>query len=355
VWMMSKEQATALLQDYLDHVYPLLPVIHGPSTRNLVNDFYSRLSRGEQITPQHGALILSVGAVSAYFWQPDAHQHSRFASPEEAGQLSLIWRNWASNIMTESHGTSLEGVQAWTILSFAIHNVDSGCTQRFRFLHNCAIHAARELGVHLVDSPRSQAGDDRIGRELKRRIWWYLATSDWMLGFIGGPTEGIYSVLPRHMSVRYPRNLNDNDLATWDESMTAPLNVHTQLSFILQRIRIAEITRAILDSRPAGSPDADTLDYDQVLALDRLFEQAVADLPPFYQIRHDSPVQPEPLDTLGLQRVLIQLGLLSRRARLHRPFLLLQGAAADPRHRQSRETCLACARAVVAISIGVIE
>lgn len=168
---------------------------------------------------------------------------------------------------------------------------------------------------------------------------------------MGGPTEGTYSVQVRHMNVRYPRNLNENDIAMCDDSTTTPLNVPTQMSYFLQRIRLGEIVRAILDSRPHGNPDADITDYDRVLALDQLFEQAFMDLPPFLQI--NGPFQLENLNAVELQRVIIQLGLLSRRARLHRPFLLQNNG--NSRHQKSRETCLECTRAVVTISITIIE
>ncbi|KAK4041459.1 hypothetical protein C8A01DRAFT_34543 [Parachaetomium inaequale] len=355
VWMMPREQAMALLQDYLDHVYPLLPVIHGPTTRHLIRKFYDGLSRREQLTPQTAALILGMSAISAYFWQPDTGHHSRFASAKEAAQASLLWRDWASDILTntpqESGNTTLEGVQAWTLLSFMVQNVE-GASYRFRFLHNCSLAAARELLLHLVDSPKSDRSEDRVTRELKRRIWWHAAVTDWLLGFMGGPTEGTYSVQPRHMNVKYPKNMNDNDMATFDESTNAPVNLSTQMSYFLQRIRIGEIIRAVLDASHPGGPDVDITDYNQVLTLDHLFEQAFIDLPPFFQSQ--GPLPPKKLDTLELQRVIIQLGLLSRRARLHRPFLLGQ-CRYEPHHQRSREICLQSTRAVVSLSISIIE
>ncbi|KAG7291073.1 hypothetical protein NEMBOFW57_001083 [Staphylotrichum longicolle] len=169
---------------------------------------------------------------------------------------------------------------------------------------------------------------------------------------MGGPTEGTYSVQPRHMNVKHPRNLNDNDIMTFDDSTNSPVNHSTQMSYFLQRIRIGEIIRAVLDASHPGSPDGDIADYDQILILDRLFEQAFLDLPPFFQGQR--PLPPQKLDTLELQRVIIQLGLLSRRARLHRPFLLQQRGY-EPRHHRSREICLQSTRAVVALSINIIQ
>lgn len=172
-----------------------------------------------------------------------------------------------------------------------------------------------------------------------------------MLGFMGGPTDGSYSVQFRHMDVRYPRNVNDKDIHAYSGSTTLPLHIPTQMSYFLQKIRIGEIVRAILDSRHPGSPDVDITDYGRILALDHLFEQASRDLPPFFQ-SHD-PIQIEKLNALEVQRVIIQLGLLSRRARLHRPFFLQ--ADNDPQHQLSREICLQSTRTVVSLAISIIE
>ncbi|KAK4149953.1 hypothetical protein C8A00DRAFT_18443, partial [Chaetomidium leptoderma] len=345
----------SLLQDYLDHVYPLLPIIHGPTSRDLIRKFYDGLSCGEQLPPHTTALILGMSAISAYFWQPDTGHHSRFASAREAAEISLLWRDWASDILAnappEPGAGTLEGVQAWTLMSFMVQNVE-GCSSRSRILHNRALTAARELLIYLVDSPRSDRSEDRVTRELKRRIWWHIAATDWLLGFMGGPTEGTYSVQLRHMSVNYPRNMNDNDIGTFDDSTNAPVNLSTQMS-LLQRIRIGEIIRAVLDASHPGGPDVDITDYSQILALDHLFEQAFIDLPPFFQSQ-GTTLPPKKLDTLELQRVIIQLGLLSRRARLHRPFLLHQSRY-EPRHQRSREICLQSARAVVALSISILQ
>lgn len=186
-WLMPRAQAVALLQDYLEHVYPLLPVIHGPTTRDLVRGFYDGISRGEQPPPHTAALVLGIGAISAYLWQPDAGRHSRFACASDAAEASRVWRDWASDILaatatataTQGPGTStLEGVQAWTLLSFMVHNAE-GCSYRFRVLHHQSLAAAREILLHLVDSPRCARSDGCVTREIKRRIWWHIAATDW--------------------------------------------------------------------------------------------------------------------------------------------------------------------------------
>ncbi len=183
VWMMPRAQAMALLQDYLSHVYPLLPVIHGPTTRDLIRKFYDGISRGEQLPPHTAALVLGMGAVSAYLWQPDTGHYSRFACAKDAAGASLVWRDWASDILTTTAtqgpgASTLEEVQAWTLLSFMIQNVE-GCSYRFRIFHNQSLTAARECLLHLIDSPKYGRSDDGVTREIKRRIWWHIAATDW--------------------------------------------------------------------------------------------------------------------------------------------------------------------------------
>lgn len=188
VWMMPRAAAVGLLQDYLDQIYPIHPIIHGPTTQELLGAFYDRLARQDRLEPYTVAFILALVAVGAYFWQPDNERQNYFASAKEAAQASFVWREWASDILVnaaQEPGTcTLEGVQAWALLCFLIQ-ISEGACQRFRFLHNCTLTAARELSFHLVDGPTradptNRATDEsHVTRELKRRIWWYIASTDW--------------------------------------------------------------------------------------------------------------------------------------------------------------------------------
>lgn len=153
------------------------------------------------------------------------------------------------------------------------------------------------------------------------------------------------------MIVKYPRNLNDNDLSFCEDTFTFPLNVPTQMSCFLQRIRLAEVVRAVIDARPPGQPDLDITEYHDVLALDRLFEQAISDLPPYLKV--GAPIPPGAPRHLDLQRSIIHLGFYSRRARLHRSFLL-QGYNQE-QYQQSIKTCLSSAQTVISIAAGLLR
>lgn len=168
---------------------------------------------------------------------------------------------------------------------------------------------------------------------------------------MGGPTDGTYNVHPRQMNVKHPRNINDDDLSLSDETVDLPPETATMMSCFIRRTQLAEIARSIIDARAPGVPDAEIVDYDQVLELDRLFEDAFAEFPPF--LRPEGPVPPNAPRYLELQRDVVLLGFNSRRARLHRPFLLHDKE--DSQYQPSRDICLRSARTVLSISSHLLK
>lgn len=172
-----------------------------------------------------------------------------------------------------------------------------------------------------------------------------------MLGFLGGPLDGTYSVHPRHMNVKPMRNINDEDLDTQDETFSRPEGVATDVSFLIHRVRLGEMCREALDSRPIGAPEDDVLDQQRVLALDRAFEKTIADLPPYFQPK--GPIPAGAPKYLGLQRNILLLATYSRRARINRPFILKDGPGKT--HQLLRDSCLSSARMAVSIGIEMVE
>ncbi|KAI0465746.1 hypothetical protein F4859DRAFT_347907 [Xylaria cf. heliscus] len=351
---MTREEALFLLRDFFENPYHLLPIIYEPSARSLINTFYTQLEQGHEGDPTAAALILSIASTSASFFSHNATTHNIFASTEEATQASVTWRETALTILDDprfpSDG-SLEKCQARTILAYVVCNVE-GCSARYRFLHSCSVAIARDMSLHLMDSTTAaDTTDDLPTREIKRRLWWHLVSTDWLLSLVGGPFDGTYSIQPRHFVVNRPRNLNDNDLSQNDETLTYPLNVITQMSCFLQRIRLGEISREMVDARAPALLDLDITDFNTVSSLDILFERALAEMPPF--LHKGAPIPEGAPSHLTQQRDLILLCYNFRRARLHRPFLLHD--TDNPLHEPSRRQCISSARTVLSISIEMLE
>ncbi|OHE99285.1 hypothetical protein CORC01_05326 [Colletotrichum orchidophilum] len=352
-WLMPREEALLLLQDFLDNPFHLLPILHPFTTKSMVVNFYSVLSRGGDPNPAHAALILGIAATSAFFFTGGSQANGTFESSEEATHTALAWFKSSFNILQKSQQTTcgcLEEVQARSVLAYLVYNME-GCSARFRFLHGCSLSAAREMSLHLIDSPGSEQQDEESLREIKRRIWWHITATDWMLGLMGGPTDGTYHIQPRQMNVKQPRNINDDEASLSNETFTLPPDTATGMTCFIRRIQLAEIARSVIDARAPGMPDAEITDYEQVLELDRLFEDALADFPPF--LRPDGPIPEDAPPYLSLQRDVVLLGFLSRRARLHRPFLLHDKQ--DAQYQPSREICLSSARTVLAIATSLLK
>ncbi|KAI0150488.1 hypothetical protein GGR57DRAFT_184646 [Xylariaceae sp. FL1272] len=352
--IMTQQEALELLRDFLDNPFHLMPIIYEPAARNMINNFYSQLAQGRDVDPSTAALILSIASCSASFYNQNSAIYHYFTTTDEATDVSISWRDSALLILDDPDrplSESLEEVQARAMIAYTVLNVE-GCSARFRLLHASEIAVARDMSLHLVDSAaRQDASDDCITREIKRRLWWHIASTDWLLGMVGGPLDGTYSVQARHCNVKRPRNLNDSDLKEHEETLTYPANTPTEMSTFIQRIRLSEIVRDAIDARDPWCPDIEITDFDTVTSLDRLFEQALADMPPFQ--KRTGPIPAGAPALFAQQRDMLILAFHARRARLHRTFLI--NNSDDPRCEPARQQCVTSARTTLAIAIELLE
>ena len=359
VWLVPRKEAIAMVHDFVENAYHLMPIVHIASAWSVIDHVYSTLSldRADEVDPAHIAFILAFCSACAFFWSGAVPCQHRFETGQAAIDASLVWRMSALVSLEEAQraeSRSLEGAQAYAILAYLAYNID-GPSTRFYRLHTCSVTACRELGIHLVDKPGRESTDGAATREVKRRLWWHVTATDWMLGLNGGPLDGTYTVHPRQMNVELPRNLNDDDLSFGSEALASPSHIATQASSFLQAIRLAEICRAVIDAQNFDDDVADTAYNERVLALDKLFENAIADFPP--PLALNAPIPEGAPRFLCLQRASIHLGFHSRRARLHRPFLLHKDSNGQhgTRYPVSREICVRSARTVLDVSMSLLE
>lgn len=180
----SREEAVALFQDYLDNSdFRFGNVMHSPSVQAMIGKVYARLRQGHRIDLGSAALILSVCAASAFFWDQDRQvpAHFSFESEDHAAAQSHAWRGVAWDLLDQAQRASshsLDALQARLVLADVVYNLE-GTTSRFRYIHGCARAMAYELKLHVVDLPGRESTDSPFLREMKRRLWWYIASTDW--------------------------------------------------------------------------------------------------------------------------------------------------------------------------------
>ncbi|KAK2614922.1 hypothetical protein N8I77_001711 [Diaporthe amygdali] len=346
-----REDVLALFKGYLDNTdFHIANLIHYPTVETMIHGLYTQLLQGEKVNLGSAAFVLSFCAASAFFWDQEFSSTFDFLSEENAAAHSHAWRTAAFDLLDQlqrSALNSLDAIYARLILADLIYNME-GTSSRFRYIQSGARTAAYEMRLHLTDLPGRETADTGFSREMKRRIWWYLASTDWLLGSMGGPSDRIYNVNPRHMQVNYPQFIEESDqmihaYGAWSEMAL----LHTNM-----RIRLGEICRQVVDALPLGSGNIDNLPYSKIVALNRLYEQLELDIPAVIPTA-DISSSDTTAQRLALQRSIGMLSLNARWARLLRP--LLQASSLPKQFEVFRKRCLNSTETVIHIASTILS
>ncbi|KAF5005142.1 hypothetical protein FDECE_8399 [Fusarium decemcellulare] len=250
---------------------------------------------------------------------------------------------------------TLENVQAMIVLQFLINHIEA-FSPRYRSLLAEAIAVSHNLGLHLLDSTtaKRRAPQDEaysITQEIKRRVWWYLTATDWLVAMAEGPLDAVYLVQPRLITSKIPRHINDDDLGN-PIVKERPLSEPTTMSYFLHRLKIAEVARCISDIIPHDPNDA-TL--EMTVSLDSKLETLIQELPVFFRIELANSEETKLIDQMHpyipIQRLLINLMTNLIRCKLHFPYL--SGNPNKSLHSFSRTASLKAARQVLSAHRGM--
>lgn len=295
----------------------------------------------------------SVAAIQS--WKPQPHI---IIDPETAGTLCILWTKSVLDCLEHGRRSgheSLSDLQAMITTFFLVYNLE-GFSSRLRHNIGTGVSIARCLGLHRIDyaTDRTQVSHSKRGQlelEIMRRVWWHMAATDWLLSLAGGPSEGVYHVHPHHMAVNLPRNINDYHLLNSPPTFSLPLSEPTPASYLIQRIKLATICREIVDAIPISPSSFDLVPYETYIALDRKFQNFIDELPYFFKQDEENQKRSEEVvrqfPKIGIQRWVIGLTSMTRRCKLHQPFLVR--GFTNPKYAYSRDVCLASARHVIEV------
>ncbi|KAL3963749.1 hypothetical protein ACCO45_000753 [Purpureocillium lilacinum] len=251
IWLPRRDEAQILVQKYVSDVSHFHHIIHYPTLPRLIDDIYDGIERDSRFDVGGILLLLSICTCTTYAWTPYDDARALYASAAEANCQTTGWLKAALDVVDHvqrTAHTSLECAQGMILIFFVLCSLE-GVSTRARSLVAQSIAMGRELSLHLIDYPNNSPSSDpqqmhSIKTEMGRRVWWYLAASDWMLSQFSVPQEGTYTVLPSHMVVRKPRNANDQDIVEGREVIDRPIEEPTCVSYLLQRIRLAECLKS---------------------------------------------------------------------------------------------------------------
>ncbi|KIW48239.1 hypothetical protein, variant [Exophiala oligosperma] len=331
-------------------------ILHIPTMRSLMKTLYLKLQQGDPIPIGQAALLLSILALAAFFYEPpDGPQPS--TNTQDFLQLSKVFSKGALDILDYSRRNTsgtLEDVQAYIFMTVVTIHLD-GFSARGRFLATSAATMARDLGLHRLDadwgssSSKETSIRDLIDREVKRRVFWFITSTDWLWSTVSGPQEGTYFTHPNHINVKLPKDCDDDEVVLGESTSPTSETRPTGMTYMLERIRLAHLCRELADSVPLDSSKLEAMPYEQVINLDKKLVHFISTLPFFFRIDADCRHRAKTLETLypniPILRYCITRAAHSRRCKLHHRFLVRQSS--DVRYAYSRQACLESARAVI--------
>jgi hypothetical protein len=151
------------------------------------------------------------------------------------------------------------------------------------------------------------------------------------------------------MAVNKPRNTNDEDVFEGEEIIDRPESEATCMSYFVQRIRLSEICRTLLDRTPMGTLTSESVAYQDVLDVDAKLNEFIENAPSFFSINSPSLDDLPATDIrrssfITTQRYTLNLLVHRQLCKIHLPYLA-QGTI-DPAYAYSRDACLRSARII---------
>ena len=158
--------------------------------------------------------------------------------------------------------------------------------------------------------------------------------------------EGTYTIQRNQMNVKAPKNIADDDLVPGKEITEQPISQLTSVSYLLQRIRLAEVGRVMIDLT------REETGYSRILAIHDQLQNFIRDVPAFLLLDRPEIMKlpqsdPRCSTHVAMQRYTLNLLYHRQICELHVPYLTR--GAVDEAYAQSRDACVSSARTIVNI------
>lgn len=152
------------------------------------------------------------------------------------------------------------------------------------------------------------------------------------------------------MMVKKPLNINDEELVDGMSRTEQPLSQPTAMSYSLQRLRLSEISRRIVDRTPLVTGQTFGPSHDVVMDIDTELQLLTNDIPPFFSMSKAGLTEIYQLDSsqavkIAHQGYIYHSLLYAQRCKLHFPYFTR--GYVDCAYASSRDICLQSARLII--------
>ena len=328
----NTEQASYIIEHYFGYVDWMTRVLHAEAARtSLLRLAATPASEAvSQFPPSTICLYFIIIALGLHFAsQPllqvlnmDSKRALKLADTMFSGCQQLLW---ASDFLS----THQVEILSCVVLMSVYQHDRKDQADAFWALLGAAIKIGQNLGLCRLRDNGS------IECELAKRTWWNLVWHDWSHA---AAHYGCYAVHPSHNTTPYPHNVD----VRGDLVIEQPLQLYTESTFTIFRLRYLEIYRQIVDARnKEGGP----LDPGQAAELADALEDVHDSIPPCLSYTH-LPLSEPP--SQSMERAMLELIFQNRLLRLYRDRQLAGYHRAE--WRGHREACVAAAMAIVQVA-----
>jgi hypothetical protein len=105
-----------------------------------------------------------------------------------------------------------------------------------------------------------------------------------LLADIPSKREGVYTINPNQICVKYPSNLDDDSIC-YGAPLGAgvPLDQPTDMCYFLWRLKFAELCREVLDAMQKVKPGSSSASYELTVQLSQRYMAFLGELPWFFR------------------------------------------------------------------------
>ncbi|PCG95297.1 Transcription factor [Penicillium occitanis (nom. inval.)] len=357
-FLPRETEALAQFNYYVDYVGYLYHTIIPNHVECQIHAIYQSMhdASSAAVNLNHLALLFSILA-SAYYFQ---NLGTNAAPAKQVEKRCHEYITLITAALTQSdymNYPTVEGLQASLVVIQFLPNHEQDTPARALFHMGTLVNQCRQMGLFQIDSAQNKAFRkthrfDPADVELRRRLAWLVASSDWFLAYLGGPQEGSYLVNPAHMALDIPANIPDENLCTLENGGgSLPDNVPTTMSYFIFRLKLSFYCRDIVDYTCRERLEGVDVPYNKIMELDQKWHEYNKQLPEFFRLDNISRRKYAQVyansPQIAWQRLLVQQGSHSRLCRLHRTYFIR--GARDPAYSYSHMICLQAARRVIEI------